>query len=112
MSKYKVSDRVRIMGRTFRLRHDTPELKKGVIVEYNYAYQRYFPQGEEQDYRHDDLKQDRKRYGLSPKTVETMPYWFEEVFSLTPKYGTKTELKTIELLPARKTKKERCGYDD
>lgn len=65
----------------YRLKHDTPETKKGTIFKKQGGF--YVPLNGTQDYRHDDMSY---TLGMSIKCVETMPYWFEEVAPVTPEF--------------------------
>lgn len=79
--------------RTFRLLKDSPELKKGALL------QEKCDAGD-QDYGSlhsgDQHFEDQTSTTYTRMTVEESPAWFVEVFPVLPEYATKEEIKKFK----------------
>jgi hypothetical protein len=78
------------MERVFRLKKDTPSVRKGTL--YRYDVNKNYYKKDEGGRKFPPVP--TATIGVhSRQAVEDNPEWFEEVFPLIPAYGTKEEVE-------------------
>ena len=98
--------------RTFRLLKDTPDLKKGVLVQEacDDGDQEYNVLDLKNYVKHDDFFDFFGDANYSRQAVEQQPTWFEEVFAVTPPFMNAKQIEQWEAFQksqATKTKKSK-----